>query len=261
MRPCREPLFTVVLPTHNRHAFLDEAVASVLAQTVSDFELVVVDDGSPEPTSVPDDRVRLVRLPTNQGPAVARNAGMAVAAGLYLAFLDDDDLYTPDRLELAQDGLRRAPVALCWTRFHDQPPGSNRRLEGDVGDVILLPGPLASVQPPSVGPAPSVRRPLGCRRGRRLVDSGGHLDPRYHRPECRLPRASARGTRHGNDVEARLQENLALIDAYADHLAHHRPSAAYRWKRIGLMALQLGDRRLARRALRGHGASILGRRQ
>ena len=148
--PCvraREPLFTVVLPTHNRHAFLDEAVASVLAQTVSDFELVVVDDGSPEPTSVPDDRVRLVRLPTNQGPAVARNAGMAVAAGLYLAFLDDDDLYTPDRLELAQDGLRRAPVALCWTRFHDQPPGSNRRLEGDVGDVIRDPLPRCNHHP------------------------------------------------------------------------------------------------------------------
>src|SRR5580765_8935030 len=114
------PQFTVVIPTYGRPQLLPEALASVLGQTVPDLECIVVDDASPEPVAVePNERVRLVRREENGGPAAGRNTGAAEARGRYLAFLDDDDWWEPDRLELAVPALERAPVAVCWSRFDD----------------------------------------------------------------------------------------------------------------------------------------------
>src|SRR5262249_54973733 len=98
------PLFTVVIPTFGRPAFLADAVASVVAQTEGDLACGVVDDASPEPVGPPsdDERVRVVRLDTNGGPAAARNAGVAEARGRHLAFLDDDDWWEPERLAEAR---------------------------------------------------------------------------------------------------------------------------------------------------------------
>src|SRR5437588_9672841 len=109
-----DPAFTVIVPTYGRPQFLSEAVRSVLDQTVSDLECLVVDDASPEPVIVEGDgRVRIIRRASNGGPPAARNTGIRNARGRYVAFLDDDDLFTTDRLELAVRGLDEAPVALC----------------------------------------------------------------------------------------------------------------------------------------------------
>ena len=77
------PLFSIVVPTYGRPEYLGECLASILQQTVEDFEVVVVDDASPDPVELPveDARLRLLRRDTNGGPAAARNTGMAVAAG------------------------------------------------------------------------------------------------------------------------------------------------------------------------------------
>ncbi len=98
------PIVSVVIPTSNRAAFLREAIASVLVQTFSDFELIVVDDGSTDDTptlfdTVHDGRVRFLRQ-DNSGVASARNRGAALARGTYLAFLDSDDLWEPRKLEV-----------------------------------------------------------------------------------------------------------------------------------------------------------------
>ena len=110
-----QPLFSIIIPTYGRAEYLAEAVDSVLAQTVADFECLVVDDGSPEPVSLSteDDRVRVLRREINGGPSTARNTGLAHARGRFVAFLDDDDLYLPVRLALALEGLARAPVDLA----------------------------------------------------------------------------------------------------------------------------------------------------
>ncbi len=127
--PGDAPLFSVVIPTYGRPRFLAQAVASVLAQTVDNVECVVVDDGSRVPLIPPDNpRVRLIRRDVNGGPAAARNTGVAHARGRYLAFLDDDDCFTPERLAVALEGLQRASIALCWSRNFDEPPGP-----GEVG--------------------------------------------------------------------------------------------------------------------------------
>lgn len=97
------PSVSVIIPTHNRPGELRRAVRSVVAQTVGDIEVLVVDDGSREPvrwteSDGADDRVRVVRFEQAQGVAAARNAAIRVARGEWVAFLDDDDLWAPDKL-------------------------------------------------------------------------------------------------------------------------------------------------------------------
>lgn len=107
---------SVVIPTLNRSRQLSEAVASALHQTVGDHEVVVIDDGSVEPVCLASDpRLRVVRLDVNRGVSAARNVGLAVAAGRWITYLDDDDLLLPQHLELALNALDAtdlpAPVA------------------------------------------------------------------------------------------------------------------------------------------------------
>jgi Glycosyl transferase family 2 len=97
------PDVSVVIPTHNRRRLLGQTLRSVLAQRGVDFEVVVVDDGSTDGTAeavaaLGDRRVRLWRHQHPRGVATARNAGAAAARGPWVAFLDDDDLWAPDKL-------------------------------------------------------------------------------------------------------------------------------------------------------------------
>lgn len=97
------PRVSVVIPAYNREPYVGQAIASVLAQTFGDFELVVIDDGSTDGTrdvvhSFGDQRIRLLCLESNGGIARARNAGVDAARGNYLAFLDSDDVARPTRL-------------------------------------------------------------------------------------------------------------------------------------------------------------------
>jgi glycosyltransferase involved in cell wall biosynthesis len=97
------PFFTVVVPTYRRPEMLGEAVASILAQTFDDFELIVVDDdpaGSAELAlaNLADPRLEYVRNDRGRGGAGTRNAGIFRARGAWVAFLDDDDVWLPDKL-------------------------------------------------------------------------------------------------------------------------------------------------------------------
>ena len=98
------PPVSVVIPAYNRAATIRAAIESVLAQTWSDFELIVVDDGSGDGTlaeagRVTDPRLRLVENPRNMGAAGARNTGIAEARGDWIAFQDSDDEWLPTKLE------------------------------------------------------------------------------------------------------------------------------------------------------------------
>ncbi|UCG14916.1 MAG: glycosyltransferase [Deltaproteobacteria bacterium] len=94
------PATSVIIPTYNRAAMVVEAVASVLAQGVEDFELIVVDDGSTDDTEERlkgFHRVRYLRQ-QNAGVSAARNLGVALSRGSLIAFLDSDDLWLPSKL-------------------------------------------------------------------------------------------------------------------------------------------------------------------
>jgi glycosyltransferase involved in cell wall biosynthesis len=117
-----EPLVSVILPTYNRAALLTEALASVRAQTFTDWECVVVDDGSTDGTpgllaGVTDPRVRCVRVAHSGNPAVARNAGLAAARGTLVAFLDDDDLWKPEKLAVQVPLMRSGRYEWSYTGF------------------------------------------------------------------------------------------------------------------------------------------------
>jgi len=98
------PIVSVVIPTYNRANLLGRAVRSVLRQTFSDFELIVVDDASVDDTaSVIDDfydkRIKYTRHGSNLGAPAARNTGISNARGRYIGLLDDDDEWYPEKLE------------------------------------------------------------------------------------------------------------------------------------------------------------------
>ena len=98
-----QPVVSVIIPTYNREKFIGEAINSVLDQTYHDFEIIVVDDGSTDRTrdivmAFPG-KVRYVHQ-TNQGRSRARNYALSLARGSYIAFLDSDDLYLPEKLAL-----------------------------------------------------------------------------------------------------------------------------------------------------------------
>ena len=97
------PLVSVVVPTYNSARFIGEAVKSVIEQTYSHHEIIVVDDGSTDNTKDVlrpfDGRIRYLHQ-ENRGPSAARNAGIKAAKGEYVCFLDADDLWLPQKLEL-----------------------------------------------------------------------------------------------------------------------------------------------------------------
>jgi len=245
-----ETLFSVILPTFNRPDLLAEAVKSVLGQTLPDFELLVVDDGSDQSVGLPnDERIRLITLDRNYGPAAARNAALRIARGRYLTFLDDDDVFTADRLELALQGLAGAPIALCWGRFSDGPDRGGRVLEGDTTHSILD-GPT-----PCLGYG-AVRRELAVEfdeRWHAVEDIVWWLQMSSVAPVTTVRRVGYlvrrhEGPRGRNDLQTRLDENLIFHVEYDDYLDRHPAARAYRLKRIGLLALALDDLRTARSA-------------
>ena len=99
---------SVIIPTHNYGRFLRAAIESVRAQTMGDLEIIVVDDGSTDETrevlaAIDEPRMRVFRFDTAQGVSVARNTGIENAHGEYIAFLDADDLWVPEKLALQLD--------------------------------------------------------------------------------------------------------------------------------------------------------------
>ena len=246
MRDQDAPFVSVIIPAYGRPAFLGDALRSVLRQGYQALEVVVVDDASPEPVEIVDDeRIRVVRAAENGGPAAARNLGVEHARGQLLLFLDDDDTWTPERLALALEGLQRAPIAICW-----QDATQGRELEGAVHDRIL----------------DAMTPPLGATAVWR--DAWQPMDASYRACEdlewwLRITATHevatvARqglvvrqhtGERVGYGTRVRIDHSRRLLNDHASYFRRHPRAAAFRWKRIGLMHMALGEGSAARGAL------------
>jgi glycosyltransferase involved in cell wall biosynthesis len=114
------PTVTVVIPTHDRRALLTQTLRTVLAQRGVAVHVVVVDDGSSDDTAaavrgLADPRVVLVRNATARGVSAARNQGIAAATGDWVAFLDDDDLWSPDKLRTQLDALHASDAGFAYS--------------------------------------------------------------------------------------------------------------------------------------------------
>jgi glycosyltransferase involved in cell wall biosynthesis len=110
------PNFSVVMAAHDNAGTIGEAIESVRGQTRSDWELIVVDDGSHDGTAdvaerFEDPRIRVVRQPENRGPGATRNRGMSLAQAPLVCPLDSDDLWLPEYLETMAHALESNPAA------------------------------------------------------------------------------------------------------------------------------------------------------
>lgn len=120
----RTHLVSIVMPLYNAERYLSETLASVLAQTYPNWELIVVDDGSTDSScsivsrlSNEDGRIRLVHNSVNRGVAKTRNQGVREARGRYLAFLDADDVWMPDKLEKQLSYMSENGCTMCFTSY------------------------------------------------------------------------------------------------------------------------------------------------
>jgi glycosyltransferase involved in cell wall biosynthesis len=140
-REQRAPLVSVVIPTYNRGYCVAACIDSVLAQTLGDFEIIVVDDASNDDTgarvaAIGDPRITYAALSSNGGGAVARNTGIRRARGEFVAFLDSDDLWLPDKLAKQIDGLRafgpRCGLSYTWLACVDDHGAETLRIHPDI---------------------------------------------------------------------------------------------------------------------------------
>lgn len=128
-----QPTVTVVIPTYRDSVRILDALQSVIAQTRGDWEAVVVDDGSPEDVQAQiatgvaglgEGRIRLVMSRKNRGPARARNLGMRLARGRFVAFLDADDLWHPDKLAVQLAAMPGAALSCTTYENADEETGA-----------------------------------------------------------------------------------------------------------------------------------------
>jgi glycosyltransferase involved in cell wall biosynthesis len=204
------PRVSIILPSFNRAHLLPRAIASVQAQTVTDWELSIVDDASTDDTPAllqriaGDARIRTWRLATNQGQAAARNRGIEAARGKFLAFIDSDDEWLPEMLAILLDAWERAsckPGVVHCDMLRVRRSGSARRL-----------------------PTPEVRRDRlinPVTRDYQVKNLG--ITSVLITPEC--PPAAVRF-----DERLRAFEDLELLTRLAgltDFLPVHRPQVRY----------------------------------
>jgi glycosyltransferase involved in cell wall biosynthesis len=116
------PLITIVIPTYNRKELLQKAINSVVSQTYTNWELIIVDDGSTDGTSnliksLPDKRIRVIELLHSGHIGILFNTGVEAGSGYWIAFLASDDVWLPDKLELQLTTLRKSGLRWCYTNY------------------------------------------------------------------------------------------------------------------------------------------------
>lgn len=117
-------MVSIITPTYNSERYIASAIRSVLNQTYTEWEMIIVDDGSTDRTldiiqsfAIRDPRIRLIILPSNGGVSNARNTAIKHSRGRYVAFLDSDDIWLPNKLERQIRFMREKNVPFCYCQY------------------------------------------------------------------------------------------------------------------------------------------------
>ncbi len=242
MSPRRAPSFSIVIPVKDDAVGLARAVGSVLAQSVDDFELIVVDDGSVEPACIPrDERILLLRSDVARGPAGARNLGAAAAVGRHLAFCDSDDTFGFARLAHAMEGHRHgATVVVC------QQSKEPRDLVA-LKEMTTFTPHLGCISIERTAWKPLDERYTACEDVEWWIRVGRHLAPSFIDQHD----YNFIGTEHPRELHstaARLAFSHLLLSDHADFFQAHPGARAFRLRRIARFEAGLGCRGAAVRA-------------
>lgn len=121
----KNSIVSIITPSYKSEQFIAHTIESAISQTFSDWEMIIVDDMSPDRSneiiqrySKVDRRIKLIKLKENSGPANARNIAIKEARGRYIAFLDADDLWVPDKLKKQLDLMREKDCALSYSAYN-----------------------------------------------------------------------------------------------------------------------------------------------
>ncbi len=135
---------SIIVPVYKAENYIGQTIKQVQAQTHSDFELILVDDASPDGSAdiirraaESDDRIVLIRMDENQGAAAARNTGIDAAKGRYIAFLDADDIWYPDKLEKEIRFMEEKKAGFAFTAYEFGDEDAN-----PTGKVVHVPDSL-----------------------------------------------------------------------------------------------------------------------
>lgn len=132
----KKPLVSIVMPTYNCATYLPESIESILAQTYNAYEIVVIDDGSVDNTKLVlepyKEKIRYIDLGRNEGLPIARNLGIQSAKGEYVAFLDADDIWMPEKLKRSIDQFMKNPDAGMVYSKHINIDSKSQFLEGKI---------------------------------------------------------------------------------------------------------------------------------
>jgi len=119
-----EPLISVITPAYNCAAYIEQTIDSVLAQTLSELEIIIIDDASTDDSlqllnrlAARDERLRILSAMHNSGQAACRNRGVREARGRYIAFIDADDVWLPDKLARQLEFMREHSLPFCFCGY------------------------------------------------------------------------------------------------------------------------------------------------
>ena len=151
-----EPVVSVLMPAFNAEQYIAQAIQSILQQSFTNFELIILNDGSADGTSriieqFHDQRIRVIHLAENQGLVKARNRLVEEARGKYIAFLDADDVAMPGRLQMQINFLEKGGADLCGSACHSlyegngkTKPSKERYTDADIRALITISSPLCN---------------------------------------------------------------------------------------------------------------------
>lgn len=232
------PCVSVVMPVHNAAAFLEETILSIQSQSLTDWELLAVDDGSEDASAailarfaIKDPRIKLLSTGGNLGAARARNMAMDAARGRWLAFLDADDLWHPEKLACQSAFMARRRAVLSFTAYlrHDVKTDAREGVgvPAQVGHQALLKTNVIGCSTVMLD-----RSALGGLRMPNLrmrQDYAFWLEIIKAKGEAHgLPIALTTYRVHGNQVSAdKRRAAKATWDMYRSHLGLSFPSGCY----------------------------------
>lgn len=117
-------MVSIITPSYNSSQYISESINSVIGQTYDNWELILVDDYSSDNSveiaksfSSLDDRIRVVQLNRNSGAAIARNEGIKIASGRYIAFLDSDDIWLPNKLDQQVNYMQKMNISFSYSAY------------------------------------------------------------------------------------------------------------------------------------------------